>query len=127
MNDELDIKNTITMLRIQAVEYFPGEPGGKVHFIRAVMESAAESMEAYIKQQPKGQSKRASVVEVLLNYTIGFVIAWITSILALKALGISATVSENFWITVIFTIVSICRSYLVRRLFNHLHARGILR
>lgn len=71
-----------------------------------------------------GQSRRVSMAEVLCNYTIGFVVAMITSILALRFLGIEATISDNFWITVIFTIVSICRSYLVRRLFNHLQLRS---
>jgi hypothetical protein len=67
----------------------------------------------------RGQTRKQSMLEVTVNYSVGFVVAWITSALVLKAFGFQASVADNFWITVIFTAVSMARSYVVRRIFNH--------
>lgn len=69
------------------------------------------------------QSKKASGIEVIVSQAVGF--------------GIAVLMTLFFWpdtplikaasVTVAFTIVSIARSYLLRRLFNHLHNQGILK
>lgn len=40
--------------------------------------------------------------------------------------GFHITMVQNFWITVIFTFISLLRGYYVRRLFNWMHVKEIL-
>ena len=65
------------------------------------------------------QSKKNSVLEVFLNYLSGFIIAWLLTLTVLPYYGYQATPKEGFQITIIFTIVSIIRTYIWRRLFNY--------
>lgn len=64
------------------------------------------------------QSRIDSFMEAVCNTFIGFWIALITQIIVFHFMGIEASWSENVLITVIFTAVSILRSYVLRRLFN---------
>lgn len=66
------------------------------------------------------QSKRGSLIEQLLNIGSGFVLAfciWEFGILALIDNGVLET-TDTLQITLIFTIVSIVRGYIWRRIFN---------
>lgn len=71
------------------------------------------------------QSRRGSMLEVLISTGLGFIIAMITTAIALPAFGHNVTLHQNFWITVIFTVVSLARSYLLRRLFNRITVRRL--
>jgi len=62
------------------------------------------------------QTKFESGIEVFMNYASGFVIAW--SVYAFIVLPNEALQQSAFWVTVIYTIVSVVRSYLWRRFFN---------
>lgn len=73
-----------------------------------------------------GQSKLHSMIEIVVSYIIGFAIAFFTQYLLLNALGFHASAKESFWITVVFTIISMIRSYFVRRMFNWFHVKGWL-
>lgn len=64
------------------------------------------------------QSKLESLAEVTLNVTIGWVIALLTQLIVFPLFGINVTVGEQLSISVIFTAVSIIRSYVIRRWFN---------
>ena len=64
------------------------------------------------------QSKLESLAEVCLNVGIGWVIALITQFIVFPMFGIDVTVGEQLLISVIFTIVSIIRGYVIRRWFN---------
>ena len=72
------------------------------------------------------QKKRHSLLEACASTAIGYVIAFITTLAVLPLFGFTPTLHQNFWITNIFTVVSILRGYYVRRLFNYLHAKEIL-
>ena len=72
-----------------------------------------------------GQSRRMSAAETLLGQFVGFVVAWVAWIILLPVFGYTATATKAFTLTLIFTVLSIIRGYLWRRLFNWLHARGI--
>lgn len=72
------------------------------------------------------QQKRHSFLEACVSTAIGFVISFVTNLLVLPLFGFQVTMHQSFWITVIFTFVSVARGYYVRRLFNWLHAREIL-
>lgn len=64
------------------------------------------------------QSRRMSLIEASLNTASGFVVSLIVWQLLCGWLGIPMPLGRNLEITGIFTVVSIVRSYLWRRLFN---------
>jgi hypothetical protein len=65
------------------------------------------------------QSRTDSVMESLTNVVIGFGINFIANILILPAvLGVPVNLHELGLIGVFFTIVSVVRSYALRRIFN---------
>lgn len=70
-----------------------------------------------------GQSKLESMVETAVSIAIGFVVAFSANLVILPLFGFYPDFWANFWLTVFFTVVSIIRSYFVRRLFNWLHLR----
>ena len=72
------------------------------------------------------QKKRHSLLEAILSTAIGFIIAFISNIVIMYAMGFPLTLTQNFVMTCFFTVVSIIRGYYVRRLFNHLHVKKIL-
>lgn len=67
------------------------------------------------------QSKLGSMIEACVGTGIGFVVAWIAMVLVLPLFGFPATVGQSFWIVAIFTVLSIVRVYLLRRVFNWFH------
>lgn len=67
------------------------------------------------------QSRRMSLVETLTGTAIGFAVSVGLSIVVYPLFGHAFTLAQNVWITVIFTIASIARGYLVRRAFQRLH------
>jgi hypothetical protein len=59
-----------------------------------------------------------SLVEPGTNVIVGYGIAVLTQIVAFPLFGLSATIGQNLAIGAIFTVVSLARSYLLRRLFE---------
>lgn len=66
------------------------------------------------------QSKGMSLFEVTLSTFVGLAVAIVTQILIFPFFGIHVPLHHNFMIAGVFTIVSIIRSYLMRRLFNYI-------
>lgn len=64
------------------------------------------------------QSKRMSMIEVATNIVIGLVVSFISQIAVFKLYDIHISVTQNVEITIWFTVISIIRSYLIRRWFN---------
>ena len=64
------------------------------------------------------QSKLESLYEAVINTFIGFVIAFISQLIIFPIVGIDVTLGRNFILTVLFTLVSIIRTYIIRRYFN---------
>lgn len=64
------------------------------------------------------QSKQQSFIEACTNTAVGFGISLLSIFLILPLLGIESTPSKNVVITLYFTVISIARSYVLRRLFN---------
>lgn len=64
------------------------------------------------------QSRAGSFIEASLNTASGFVVSLIVWHFVAAAYGIPMPLETNLQITAIFTVVSIARSYLWRRLFN---------
>lgn len=66
------------------------------------------------------QSRTMSLVESLTNVAAGFGIAVITQIVVFPLFGLSTSLTENMAMGAIFTVVSIARSFTLRRLFEML-------
>lgn len=64
------------------------------------------------------QSKKDSIIESLTSTTIGVIIGIVLNLTILPVFGYPVSLSDSLWISVIFTIVSIIRSYIIRRWFN---------
>ena len=64
------------------------------------------------------QSKKQSFIESLINILIGYLTALISQILIFPLFNIYVTFQDNLLIGLYFTIISLVRSYLVRRYFN---------
>lgn len=74
----------------------------------------------------RGQSKKMSLAESLINVAIGYEVALLTQVLVFPLFGIDLPISDGMAIAAIFTAVSIARSYVLRRLFNWIHCRKAL-
>ncbi|WP_417426982.1 hypothetical protein [Hoeflea sp.] len=68
------------------------------------------------------QSRAMSLVESLTNVAVGYGIAVITQLVVFPLFGLTTTLAENMAMGAIFTVVSIARSYCLRRLFENLRA-----
>jgi hypothetical protein len=66
------------------------------------------------------QSRTMSLVESLTNVTVGFGIAVVTQVLVFPMFGLTFTLAQNMAMGAIFTVVSIARSYCLRRTFEAL-------
>lgn len=66
------------------------------------------------------QSKTASLIETLVNVSVGYVVAILTQMVLFPLFGMEITLADNLIMGVAFTVVSIVRSYLLRRVFNWL-------
>ena len=69
------------------------------------------------------QSREWSAIETVSGTAIGFVVAYIATAIVFPLFGHNVTHSQNFWITCIFTVISLIRGYYVRRLFNWINAQ----
>jgi hypothetical protein len=72
---------------------------------------------------PTGQSRTHSMAETMANIVVGFAASMVIQALVLPAMGHDITLAQNFWITCIFTVVSVVRGYGIRRIFNRFQAR----
>lgn len=66
------------------------------------------------------QSRTMSAAESATNVLVGYGIALATQVVVFDALQIPVSFGQNLWIGMVFTAVSLIRSYLLRRFFNRL-------
>jgi len=64
------------------------------------------------------QSKGLSLAEAVLNTFIGFLISLVVTYIVFPLYNINVSHTDTVQITIIFTVVSIVRGYLIRRYFN---------
>lgn len=65
------------------------------------------------------QSKLGSLIEAAINILIGFVIAILSQIVVFPLVGIHGVpLTTNLQIGAYFTLISLVRSYVIRRWFN---------
>ena len=70
------------------------------------------------------QSKRESMIESLTSTTIGIIIGIVLNLTILPIFGYPVSVVDSLWISLIFTAISVVRSYVVRRIFNSKEKRN---
>ena len=64
------------------------------------------------------QTRRMSLLEASLNTATGFFISFLANFIVLPWFGHRVSIADSFWITAIFTTLSIARSYAWRRFMN---------
>ncbi len=64
------------------------------------------------------QTKKKSLIESITNTVIGFIIALTVQLIIYPIMNIEVRISQNLIITSVFTLVSILRGYIIRRIFN---------
>jgi hypothetical protein len=74
-----------------------------------------------------GQKRKHSFLESVLNLLIGAALSLTLQLLVFPLFGWNPPLHDNLMILGIFTISSVIRSYGLRRLFNFLHLKGILK
>ena len=65
-----------------------------------------------------GQRKAHSALEAVVNVVVGYGIAVAAQIMVFPWFGLHASLQDNLVIGALFTVISLARSYLLRRLFN---------
>ena len=75
-------------------------------------------MKTHLKLMFRAQSKKASLMEAMTNTLVGLCIAFCMNVILYKAYHIPVTSSQTFAITMWMTLVSVIRSYVLRRLWN---------
>ena len=64
------------------------------------------------------QSKLNSFIESLANILIGYITALMSQLAIFPLLDINIPLSDNLLIGLYFTLISLIRSYVIRRYFN---------
>lgn len=70
------------------------------------------------KSNENGQSKKQSLLESIMNVLVGYGVAVVSQIAIFPLFGVHVTLNENLTIAAFFTVISVIRSYTLRRLFN---------
>lgn len=64
------------------------------------------------------QSRLGSFIEALINVGIGFGINFAANLAILPLIGFHISAAQNLFIGLLYTLISVARSYCVRRWFN---------
>ena len=64
------------------------------------------------------QSRRHSLIEAITNVVVGYALAVITKIVVFPRFGLQVSFRDNIAIGAIFVLVSLVRSYAIRRVFE---------
>lgn len=67
------------------------------------------------------QSRRHSMLEAMINVAVGMTINLMLNFAVFPVFGWEISLEQNIALGVIYTVVSIIRSYSLRRLFNRWH------
>ncbi len=72
------------------------------------------------------QTRLGSLIEVMINIAIGFAINWVANLYILPLYGFEITGGQAFSMGLLFTVISVARSYVIRRWFNaRIHAAAL--
>ncbi|MEZ5769947.1 MAG: hypothetical protein R3D80_21575 [Paracoccaceae bacterium] len=65
-----------------------------------------------------------SLAEAIANVAVGYGVAVVTQILIFPMFGLHTTLAQNLKMGALFTVVSIARSFVLRRLFEAIRVRA---
>ena len=71
------------------------------------------------------QSRMMSLVEAITNVVVGYAVAVLTQLAVFPLFGLEAAFGEHLAIGMVFVVISLIRSYLLRRLFEVARTQGI--
>lgn len=71
------------------------------------------------------QTRVQSAIEASANVVVGYVVALLSQLLVFPIFGIHIPLSSNLAIGAWFTVISLIRSYVLRRWFNGLKFRRV--
>jgi len=66
------------------------------------------------------QSKKLSLFEAKANAVVGLVVSWLFTFYGLPLFGLEPNIASASGITGVYFVLSVCRGYVVRRVFNAL-------
>ena len=66
------------------------------------------------------QSRTSSLIEALANVGVGYGLAVALQLILFPAFGLHPTLAQSLHIGLAFTVLSVIRSYVLRRLFERL-------
>lgn len=99
---------------------------------RATMAQMAECRAALVAERRAAlvaasrQTRLGSLIEVMINIAIGFAINWVANLYILPLYGFQITGGQAFSMGLLFTVISVVRSYVIRRWFNgRIHAAAL--
>lgn len=72
------------------------------------------------------QTRKTSLIESVVNVLVGYGVALLAQIIVFPWFGLQVSMQANLLIGGIFTVVSIARSFVLRRLFEALRVSGVL-
>lgn len=64
------------------------------------------------------QTRLGSLIEAIINVVIGFAINFAANMLIFPLFGFHITARDNLLLGLIYTVISVARSYCIRRWFN---------
>lgn len=64
------------------------------------------------------QSKKHSLIESFTNVFIGYIVALLSQLAVFPLFDINVPFTDNLLIGAYFTVISLVRSYIIRRWFN---------
>ena len=64
------------------------------------------------------QSRRGSLIEAMVSTATGFAVSMVLQHFTMQALGRPTSTAEDLAVVSIFTVASIVRGYVLRRVFN---------
>lgn len=67
------------------------------------------------------QTRSMSMIEAITNTLVGFVMSILLQLIMTSALSIQMSLDQNIIMSLVFTVASVARGYLVRRMFLKLH------
>jgi hypothetical protein len=69
------------------------------------------------------QSRKGSMFEAVMNTVIGYSINFTANLLIFPLFGMHISLTGNFFMGLIYTAISLVRSYMLRRVFNGFGAK----
>jgi hypothetical protein len=73
----------------------------------------------------KAQTRMASLRESAMNIVVGFGIQWVANYFVLPLFGLHPSIADLFGLGAIFTVISVVRSYVLRRVFEKKRAADV--